>query len=433
MPAPSRCSLYLCAALLVSTIATAQSVYIKAGRLILDASKPPIIGGEVLITDGIVAVAGTEVVVPPDARRIDLSAYTVLPSLIDAHIHLGSVGPSSAEAASPAEAALRAAPGMAYALQAGVAAVRVLGSADFIDVALKNAIDQAIIPGPHILAAGHALSIIGGHGDHYILPYTVPLESVYTPLNGFVSSPSDAERAVQLQIKYGARVIKLLASGGVGSPLDFPTDPNLTYEEMHAAVQQAHMHHIKVAAHAENLTSIMDAMRAGVDSIEHGSELNQEAVDYMKSHNVTFVPTVAVVDTFGEARPNALDVSKIKVQKLAKTHFASFQLALKNGVTIAAGSDMRYSPRSQTVFDEVIVEVKYGMTPQQALESATTTAAALLGTDRLGRIAPGLEGNLIAVEGDPLTEIQSIKNVRFVLFKGKTILDKTAASPNKTF
>ena len=414
--------------LFIQGILAAESLYIKAGHLIIDATEPAISGGAVLITDGVVTAAGRAVTPPSDARQIDLSAYTVMPSLLDAHIHLGSVGSQSANTPSPGEEALRAAPGMAYALQSGIAAVRVVGCADFTDVALRNAIDAGIIPGPHMLVSGHALSIIGGHGDHYVLPYTMPLEEVYTPLNGFVSSPSDAEKAVQLQIKYGARQIKLLASGGVGSPLDYPTDPNLTYEEMRAAVQQAHMHHIKVAAHAENLQSIMDAMRAGVDSIEHGSELNQEAVDYMKAHNVTFVPTVAVVDTFNESRPNALDVSKVKVQKLAKTHFASFQLALKNGVTIAAGSDMGYRPKSQTVYDEVIIEVKYGMTTQQALQAATTRAAKLMGMENLGTLEPGMEGDLVAIDGDPLSDIHTVKNVRMVVFKGKTVMDKVTSS-----
>lgn len=406
-------------------VKAADSVYIKTGRLIVDATKPPIAGGAVLITDGIVTAAGSNVTAPAGARQIDLSAYTVMPSLLDAHIHLGTVGPNSPYPLPPGEGALRAAPGMKYALESGVAAVRVVGCADFLDVALRNAIDDGVIPGPHILASGHALSVYAGHGDHFMFPYTMPMPDVYNPLNGFVTSPDDAEKAVQLQIKYGARAIKLLASGGVGSPLDLPSQQNLTFEEMQVAVREAHMRHATVAAHAENLTSIMDAMRAGVDSIEHGSDLNQEAVDYMKSHNVKFTPTVAVVDTFLEARPNALDVSKKKVLVLAKTHFPSFQLALKNGVFMEAGSDMGYKPGSQTVFDEVIIEVKYGMTPQQALETATTHAAALMGMNQLGRIAPGMEGDLVAIDGDPLSDIHIIKNIKMVIYQGKVVSDKT--------
>jgi len=410
---------------LVASAASAEVVYIKAGRLIVDASQAPIAPGAVVISDGMITASGPNVTPPASARQIDLSAYTVMPSLIDAHIHLGGGAPREAQIPSPALSALKAAPGMAYALESGVAAVRVLGSGDFVDVALRNAIDDGTIPGPHVLPAGHALSIIGGHGDRTLMPYTVSLADLYTPANGFVSSPADAEKAVQLQIKYGARVIKLMASGGVGSPLDFPGDANLSFEEMRVACEQAHMHHIKVAAHAENLRSILDAMKAGVDSIEHGSELDQEAVDYMKAHHVIYVPTVNVVDTYEQARSTASEVSKVKARNLAKSHFASFALALKNDVTMAAGSDNGYRPGGATVYDEVVTDVKYGMDPRKALQAATTEAAALLGFNKLGTLAPGMEGDLVAVQGDPLTDIQSLKRVRFVVFQGKIIRDST--------
>ncbi len=402
-----------------------EVLYIKAGRLIVDASQPPIASGAVLIVDGTITASGANITPPAGARQIDLSAFTVMPALLDAHIHLGGGAGRESEIPSPALAALNAAPGMAYALQAGIAAVRVLGCADFVDVALRNAIDAGTIPGPHVLPAGHALSIIGGHGDRMLLPYTVSLSDFYTPLNGFVSSPADAEKAVQLQIKYGARVIKLLASGGVGSPLDFPGDANLSFEEMRVACEQAHMHHLKVAAHAENLRSILDAMKAGVDSIEHGSELDQEAVDYMKAHHVIFVPTLNVVDTYETARASAPEVSKMKARNLAKSHFASFALALKNNVTMAAGSDNGYRPGAATVYDELITDVKYGMEPRKALQAATTEAAALLGFNKLGSLAPGMEGDLVAVEGDPLADIQAVKRVRLVVFEGRIIKDST--------
>jgi imidazolonepropionase-like amidohydrolase len=228
---------------------------------------------------------------------------------------------------------------------------------------------------------------------------------------------------VQLQVKYGARVIKLAASGGVGSLLDSPANAHLSLEEMRIAVEQAHMHHLKVAAHAENLRSIVDAVAAGVDSIEHGSELNQEAIASIKSHSVTLVPTLNVVDTFqvfGE-RQHLPEVMMAKARNLAKTHFASFELALKSGVTMAAGSDTFYSPGGATVLDELITEVKYGMTPQQALESGTIRGAALLGMEKLGRLTPGMEGDLIAVEGDPLSDIHALERVRVVLFKGAIV------------
>lgn len=406
---------------LLQPLVCAEVLYIKTGRLITDATQPAIPQGAVIITDGIITSAGAGLAAPAGARQIDLSAYAVLPSILDAHCHLWTGG--LLQTPSPGYAALKAAQAVAYALQSGVSALRVLGSADFVDVAIRDAIEDGSIPGPHIIPAAHALTIPGGHGDRQTLPYSIGFADLYTPLHGFVSSPADAEHAVQLQIKFGAKVIKLLASGGVGSPLDWPSDEHLSIEEMRVAVEQAHMHHLKVAAHAENLRTILDALAAGVDSIEHGSELNQEAIQSIKSHGATLVPTVNVVDTFqtfGE-RQHLPEVMMTKARNLAKSHFASFELALKSGTRMAAGSDTFYSPGGATVLDELVTEVKYGMTPRQALESGTIAGAALLGLDKLGQIAPGMEADLIAVEGDPLADIHALEKVRFVLYKGAMV------------
>ncbi|HKV39616.1 MAG TPA: amidohydrolase family protein, partial [Blastocatellia bacterium] len=376
-----------------------KTLYVRCGRLIYDAEKPPIEHAAVVITDGKITGVGTDLSVPEGAKQIDLLGYTVMPGLVDAHTHIWTGARS--EHPSQTLAALRGARAVKYALESGVTAMRILGSADFIDVGLKDAIEEGTIPGPHIVPAGHALSIPAGHGDSLTFPSDLPLDEYYTPLNGFISSPADAEKAVHMQIKYGARVIKILASGGVGSPLDSPKAEQLSPEEMKVIVEQAHMDHLKVAAHDENLKTILDALHAGVDSIEHGSELNDEAVDYMKAHGVYLVPTVYIVDNIiqnGE-RDHLPPYMIRKAHELAETHFASFRLALKSGVTIAAGSDMSYEPGAGTVLDEVITEVKYGMTPREALISATKHGAALLGLDNVGEIAVGKEGDLVAVEG----------------------------------
>ena len=408
----------------LSPLFSADVLYIKTGRLIADPGQPSIAQAAIVITDGIVTAAGPGLAVPSGARQIDLSNYTVLPSILDAHCHLWTGG--LLQTPSPAYAALKAAQSVGYAVQSGVSALRVLGSTDFIDVAMRDAIEDGTIPGPHVIPAAHALTIPGGHGDRMTLPYSIPFADLYTPLHGFVSSPADAERAVQMQIKFGARVIKLAASGGVGSPLDWPSDEHLSPEEMRVAIEQAHMHHLKVAAHAENLKTILDAVAAGVDSIEHGSELNSEAIDSMKRHGTILVPTLNVVDTFqtfGE-RQHLPEIMMMKARNLAKSHFASFQLALKNGMTMAAGSDTFYSPGGTTVLDELVTEVKYGMSPKQALQTGTTEAAKLLGLEKLGRIAPGMEADLIAVEGDPLNDIHALERVRFVLYKGAVMKDR---------
>jgi imidazolonepropionase-like amidohydrolase len=397
-------------------------VYARCGKLIFDAEKPPIAPAVVVITDGKVTAVGKDIAVPAGAEQIDLSGYTVLPGFVDAHIHIWS-GPFGQAVSTPL-AALRGGKAMSYALSSGVVGARVLGSNGFIDVALKEAIEDGTIPGPHLVPAAHAITIPGGHGDFFPAPPYLTMEEFYTPMNGFINSPADAEKAVHLQIKYGARVIKVLASGGVLSPLDSPTAEQVSAEELRVIVQQAHMDHVKVASHAENIRSIRASLEAGVDSIEHGSELDQAAVDFMKSHSVVMVPTVFVVD---ESVANGVKMHFpeyviTKVNALAKTHFPSFQLALHSGVTIAAGSDHSYAPGTGTLRDEMITEVKYGMTPQQALVSGTKTSAALLGLEQLGTIETGKEGDLVAVEGDPLSDIHALEKLRGVVFQGKSVM-----------
>ena len=396
-------------------------VYVRCGKLIYDAEKPPITSADVVITDGKVTAVGKDLPVPADAEQVDLSNYTVLPGFVDAHIHIWS-GPFGQNVSNPL-AALRGGRAMSYALSSGVVGARVLGTEGFIDVALKTAIEDGTIPGPHLVPAAHALTIPGGHGDFFPAPPFLPMDDFYTPMNGFINSPADAEKAVHLQIKYGARVIKVLASGGVLSPLDSPTSEQVSLEELRVIVEQAHMDHVKVASHAENIRSIRSSLEAGVDSIEHGSELDQAAVDFMKSHSVVLVPTLFVVAESVEngVKMHFPEYVITKVNALAKTHFPSFQLALHSGVTIAAGSDHSYGPGTGTVRDEMMEEVKYGMTPQQALVSGTKTSAELLGLDQLGTIAVGKEGDLVAVEGDPLSDIHALEKVRAVLFQGKNV------------
>jgi imidazolonepropionase-like amidohydrolase len=413
---------------LQASLAAAQDiVYVRTGKLIFDASKPPMDSGTMVITDGTITAVGASLPVPANARQLDLSKYTVVPGFIDSHIHIyvGPRGPTP----SVGLAVLRGSKDMQYALDSGVVAARVLGTEDFIDVALKDAIEEGTIPGPHLVPAAHALSIPGGHGDFFSFPYQMPLEDFYTPFNGFINSPADAEKAVHLQLKYGARVIKILGSGGVLSPLDSFTSEQLSPEELRIIVEQAHMAHVKVAIHAENTKTILDALHAGVDSIEHGSELNQEAADFMKAHHVFLVPTVFVVDNIVMNGPkdHLPDYVIRKANELATQHFASFRFATKNGLTMAAGSDQSYEPGTGTVLDEMIAEVKYGFTPQQALVAGTKNGAELLDFDNLGTLAVGKEADFVALDGDPLSDIQVVKRTQSVVFKGKVICSPCTA------
>src|SRR6266700_683171 len=283
-------------ALAANTAST--TLYVRCGKLMSSASEPlkgPI---TMVVKDGKVAAIGESLQIPVGEKELDLSRYTVVPGFIDSHVHLWTGPYTPGTTPSYGLQALRAQKAMGYALKLGIVGVRVLGTDGFIDVALRDAIEEGTSEGPHILPAGHPLTIPAGHGDYFDLPSTLPLEGHYTPLEGFVNSPEDAEKAVHLQVKYGAKVIKMFASGGVGSPLDSPDAEQLSPEEMKVIVEQAHMDHLKVAAHDENLKAILDALHAGVDSLEHASELNKEAIDYMKANHVYWDPTVYIVDTF---------------------------------------------------------------------------------------------------------------------------------------
>lgn len=399
-----------------------QTVFVRCGKLIFDTEKPPLAPANVVITDGKVIAVGQNVTAPAGAEQVDWSRYTCLPGLLDAHIHLWTSS-RLYDQPSTALAALRAQTGLHYGLTRGIVAVRVVGSNDFIDVALGQAADEGSFVGPHVIPAAHAISTPGGHGDFIGFPPQLPLADYYTPLNGFVNSPEDAEKAVHLQLKYGARVIKVLASGGVVSPLDFPTAEQLSPEELRVIVQQAHMANVKVAAHAENIRSIMAALEAGVDSIEHGSDLNQRAIELIKQHRVTLVPTLFVVDNFLRMA-EALHIPEQSVRKareLSRISMPSFDLALKSGVTMAAGSDQLYQPGGPNVLDEITALVAHGMTPQQALTAATKTNAALMDFADLGTVAEGKEGDMVAVDGDPLSDISAVKKTKAVIFKGRII------------
>jgi len=401
--------------------APAGSLLVKAGTLIVEVSQPAIPNGEVLIRDGRVAAVGANLSAPAGVPVLDLSSETVMPSLLDAHTHLAT-GARDAQP-SDALASLLASADVKYALESGVSAMRVLGSGGFIDVALERAIDQGVIPGPHMVPAAHAISIPGGHGDFLTLPPSMPLERYYTPMNGFINSAADAEAAVHEQVKYGAKVIKIMASGGVLSPSDLFTSEQLTPEEMAKIVEVAHGDNLKVAAHDENLKAILDAIHAGVDSIEHGSDMNDAALEYMKTHGQVYDATLYVVDDIlenGERRHMA-EFSLEKAREIAEKQFASFKMALRSGVTMGAGSDQSYAPGTGTIYNEVVAEVSHGATPQQALTAATLHNAALLGLNDLGRLTVGSEGDLVAMRGAPLEDIHALSHLDGVVYRGREV------------
>lgn len=429
--------------LVVSRTAAAAPTIVKAAH-VYDGDHPRDNVAILVENDRITAVAPPQELIAkhPDAKVIDLGGATVLPGLIDAHTHVfldDDMGPGVYDAyllkQSTPYRAIAAAANAKKALDYGFTSLRDLETegAMYADVDVKTAIARGIVPGPRMTVATRALAPTGMYplaGRGYDWELAVPI-GVQT-----IDGAEQARKAVREEVGYGADWIKLYADHGpyATGRADRPVRSivNFTPAEAAAIVDEAHRLGIKVAAHANGWDGIDSALRAGVDSIEHGSDLNQEAVDYMKSHHVVLVPTVHVAiasatenTTAPAGSYGASAYSRFKAKQLALKHEASFALALKNGVTMAAGSDNAYTAGSTGVFAELVDDVAHGMTPKQALVSATLEDATLLGFDNLGKLAPGMEGNFIAVDGDPLSDIHAIEKVRMVVFKGKVVTDKT--------
>lgn len=350
-------------------------------------------------------------------RRIDLGDMTLLPGLIDAHTHLlfdldaNSVERSVRSTA--ADFALRGARNAHRTLDSGFTTVRDLGGRGFADVALMRAIDEGLVPGPRMLPAGHTIGITGGHSDPAggLAPGLLELG----PEQGIADGPAEVLKAVRYQIKHGALVIKVAATAGVLSWEASAGAQQLTDEEIRVAVAEAHRHGLKVAAHAHGREGILAAVEAGVDSIEHGSMLDDAVVEAMLAHGTYLVPTAYLADAIDyDSLPERMRGKARLIVPLAR---ASLRRAVTAGVRIAFGTDagvFRHGDNAR----ELAVYVRVGMSPAEALRTATVHAADLLGVDDRGRIEPGLLADLIAMPGNPLENIEAVQDVRFVMKGG---------------
>jgi imidazolonepropionase-like amidohydrolase len=404
---------------------------LRVRNLVVDAGEPPIRNGVVVIRGEDIVAAGDarSVAVPEGAVTTDLGDLTVVPGLIDSHTHLDTGGelPGMGRMPSVPLSALRATRGMSRAVSVGVTTLRVVGSFAFVDVALRDAINEGAVLGPRVIPAGHALGVPGGHTDFVALPPEMQVDGAYTPRNGFFSSPEEAEKAVQFQLKYGAEVIKAMASGGVGSPLDSPQQQQASEEELRAIADTAHRMGRKVTAHAENAAAIKAALRAGFDSIDHGSDLDDEAIQLLLEKKAFLIPTVFVVDFINEKGEQVGMPAYVlrKARALASKHIPSYKKALAADVKIAAGSDMNYASGRGTLIDELKTMVNYGMTPRQALVAATRSASECVGLEsEIGTLSAGKKADLIAVEGNPLDDIAALDHVVLVMRGGKVLVSR---------
>jgi imidazolonepropionase-like amidohydrolase len=370
---------------------------------------------------------------PKGATTIELPNATLLPGLIDAHTHLTfdpNFGYQELAISIPKEA-LIGAKNARITLEAGFTTVRNVGASGYTDIALRDAINEGMVPGPHIVASGPALSITGGHCDQNLLPYEWHAKS-----DGAADGIEGVQHKVREIIKYGADVIKVCATGGVLSKGDDPRASQYTLEEMKAIVADAHRLGRKVAAHAHGAQGIAWAAEAGVDSIEHGSYIDDNGIRIMKEHGTYLVPTQYLGDWMREnaARIGLPAMYAEKMKMVTAAMRQNITKAFQSGVKIAFGTDAAVYPHGLNAH-EFAVYVKLGMTPLQAIQTATVNAADLLGwSDRIGTIEQGKFADMIAVDGDPTKDVTLLQNPVFVMktgtvYKNSTLKPATGTHP----
>jgi imidazolonepropionase-like amidohydrolase len=340
------------------------------------------------------------------------------------HVHLSYDWESLSAIAqeTSADAALRGARNARATLLAGFTTVRNVGAHGFVDVALMRAIDAGFVDGPRIVPVGHSLTCTGGYHDlgGGIFPCFAPGLHELGAESGIADGPDALRRAVRYQIKYGAKAIKVVVTAGVLATTGPAGAQQYSDEELRAIVEETHRHGLKVAAHTHGTSGILAALRAGVDSIEHGSMINDEAIHLMKEHGTYLIPTALMFKVFG----TNLDSLPVPIRK-RRTQFIALaqenqRRAIQAGVKIAFGTDAPVLPHGGNA-KEFSVLVELGMTPLEAIRAATLSATELLETEDRGLIEPGRFADMIAVPGDPLINIQVLEDVRFVMQGGKVV------------
>ncbi|MEJ6788238.1 amidohydrolase family protein [Brevundimonas sp. BR2-1] len=379
----------------------------------------------VVVTDGRITAVGTALPtnLPADVRRLDLPGLTLLPGLIDMHVHLAGTpyvsGFKVLEYADDFETVLQV-PNARANLMAGFTTVRNLGGPDFADVALRQAIDAGFIEGPRVIPAGVSFGATGGHCDATGLPRSMAQANDYN-----ADSVDAARHSVREVRKYGAQVIKVCATGGVFSRNTEPGQQQMTLAELTAVADEAHMWGLKVAAHAHGASGIADAIRAGIDTIEHASLIDAEGIRLAVQHGTWLSMDIYNTD-FTQATGTEFGVTEDNLRKdreIGQLQRDNFRAAHRAGARMVFGSDAAIYPHGQNA-KQFAVMVEYGMTPAEAIRAATWNAAQALGREGdVGAIATGRYGDLIAVSGDPLADVRMLETVPVVIKGGAVVRD----------
>jgi len=397
---------------------------VRCGKL-LDVRTGRMLTDQVIVFDanGTITAVGpaASTSAPGGTTPIDLSSATCLPGLIDVHTHLtgdpSSTGYQGLGISIPREA-ITGAKNARRTVRAGFTTVRNVGASGYTDVALRDGIDAGDVEGPRMLVSGPPLGITGGHCDDNLLPF-----EYHHTAEGVADGPWAARAKVRETVKYGADLIKICASGGVLSKGDQPGTPQYTLEEMQAIAEEAHKLGRKVAAHAHGTQSIKDAIRAGIDSIEHSSLIDDEGIALAKQHG-----TYLVFDIYNDdfilqegAKAGMLPESIEKEKKIGRLQRENFRHAFQSGAKMAFGTDAGVYPHGDNArqFGKM---VEWGMKPIDAIQAATIRAADLIGwSGKVGALEPDHYADIIAVSGDPLSDVRVLESVKFVMKNGAVV------------
>ncbi|HEY0482772.1 MAG TPA: amidohydrolase family protein [Kofleriaceae bacterium] len=423
-PLPASLLVSLATLTSAGTVAAAPKItVVKAAHLFDGKSDRVVSPGVVVVEDGKIVAAGAGVKEPAGAEVIDLGNATLLPGLIDAHTHM--TNESSADWKKDEldhfkkpipQVAIEATAFARRTLMAGFTTVRDLGSDDLVDIGLRNAINEGAVPGPRMLVSVHAISARGGHCDG-TAGYRPDMLKEPGPEDGVADGADQVRAAVRYNAKHGADVIKVCASGGVLSLADKVDSPQLTQAELDALVDEAHALGRRAAAHAHGAEAAKRAIRAGIDSIEHGSFLDDEALNLMKQKGtyLIFTPVLCLNERLKKAGAPPNVVAKAIAATAAAD--STFKRALARGVNLGFGSDAAVCPHASQV-TQFADMVRLGMKPLAALRAATSADARLLGRDDLGSLEPGKLADVVAVPGDASADITGVERVFFVMKDG---------------